>query len=513
MIIRITLPAQVVFPTALTTYVCKGYNGTDNPNLLCTINRSLRQITIQNAFNKTFAAPSFVNISVASLQNPSTAITTDSFVIETYTYFNTRKLDLISQQLTVTFNCSTNCKTCTGSKQQCSSCQGLLPEKYLDNSQCKKTCPLTSFASTLNVCSTCKSPCVTCSGSASNCTSCVSGYALSGNTCTNNSLYFTKYYYYFSALGGILTVFVLLIKLCAKKTNFVQSTISLIALPEILGWCCLFYLYLNQTTIFHIIILGSAVGIHFILNVIYGLTHQRLILTESNARYKKLILDNHCWSTFSIVMAFLLNFKFHLIQMSDFAGSEALSGDWSHEIWNIWNMISVTYMLSCYSIFAGGAIYFGLSHMDRKDEWIWNATFDLALLSTYVFILLLIATCRHCADHAQTKDPSEIDVQSGNPYDKLDKNGSAFLEEALSKFPKPKPPPLNMKGLDKFPTTPGGRRRLNTFEKDSMTEEEIIASSARNRQTPGALQKKRDSFSLPTENLNNNSGRKLPQSR
>jgi hypothetical protein len=116
MIIRITLPLQVSLPTSLAAYQCRGYNGTDNLNLLCTVNRSLRQITIQNAFNRTFSAPAFVNISVASLQNPTAAVTTDSFVLETYTYFNTRKLDLISKELTVSFNCSTNCKTCSGAR-------------------------------------------------------------------------------------------------------------------------------------------------------------------------------------------------------------------------------------------------------------------------------------------------------------------------------------------------------------------------------------------------------------
>jgi hypothetical protein len=190
--------------------------------------------------------------------------------------------------------------------------------------------------------------------------------------------------------------------------------------------------------------------------------------------------------------------------MSDMGGSIALSGDWSHEIWNIWNMISVTYMISCYTIFMGGAVYFGLTHIDRRDEWIWNATFDVALLTTYVFILLMIATCRHCADQPNTPGgSSEVNVKSGN-YDQLDKNGSAYFEEVLSKFPKPKPPPL---ALDKFGNN---RRRLNTFEKDSMTEEEGIASSARNRNTPGGnLGKKRDSMNISSEMMKD-SARKPP---
>jgi len=63
----------------------------------------------------------------------------------------------------------------------------------------------------------------------------------------------------------------------------------LLSIPEIAAWGFLFYLYFTQTTIFHIITLGAALGIHIILNFIYGMTHQRLILEESSDVYKSLI--------------------------------------------------------------------------------------------------------------------------------------------------------------------------------------------------------------------------------
>jgi hypothetical protein len=174
--------------------------------------------------------------------------------------------------------------------------------------------------------------------------------------------------------------------------------LALIAIPEIVAWGFLFYMYFTRTTIFHIITLGGAMGIHIVLNIIYGMTHQKLILEESSASYKALILEYHCWSTFSIVIAFLFSFKFHLIQMSDMGGARALGGEWSHEVWGIWNMISVTYMISCYSIFMGSNAYFLLSNMSLMDDWIWLGTCDVAIMSTWVFILLMIASCRHCAD-------------------------------------------------------------------------------------------------------------------
>jgi hypothetical protein len=111
------------------------------------------------------------------------------------------------------------------------------------------------------------------------------------------------------------------------------------------------------------------------------------------------------------------------------------------------------------------------------EDWIWLATCDVAIMSTWVFLLLLVATCRHCVDPDDLKPKSIIEGKSGNAYNKIDdKNNSALLEEAFSKFPKPKPPPLNLKTLDKLPQ---GKRRLNTFEKDlSMTEEEMVGLSS-----------------------------------
>jgi hypothetical protein len=87
----------------------------------------------------------------------------------------------------------------------------------------------------------------------------------------------------------------------------------MISIPEIVSWGALFYLYIQETTFFHILLLGCACGVHIVLNFIYGLTHQKMIIHQSDPHYKQLVLDYHCWSTFSIVIAFLINFKFHLI--------------------------------------------------------------------------------------------------------------------------------------------------------------------------------------------------------
>ncbi len=104
-------------------YVCTGLNGTDNRNLNCIGNKTARTLTLYNGFNRTAAKPKLIIFTVDMLQNPAaTDITTDSFKLETFTFFESRKLDSISKFLTVSFNCSLPCKTCRDERTYCTSC-------------------------------------------------------------------------------------------------------------------------------------------------------------------------------------------------------------------------------------------------------------------------------------------------------------------------------------------------------------------------------------------------------
>lgn len=48
------------------------------------------------------------------------------------------------------------------------------------------------------------------------------------------------------------------------------------------------------------------------------------------------------------------------------------------------------------------------------------------------------------------KPNSISEVKSGAGYNKIDdRNGSALIEDAFSRFPKPRPPPLNLKAIEK----------------------------------------------------------------
>jgi hypothetical protein len=64
-----------------------------------------------------------------------------------------------------------------------------------------------------------------------------------------------------------------MIKICAPSTDWLHSTIALAALPEIVAWGFLSYLYFIGASFLHIIFCFAAAGVHVILNIIYGLVH------------------------------------------------------------------------------------------------------------------------------------------------------------------------------------------------------------------------------------------------
>ncbi|TNV87581.1 hypothetical protein FGO68_gene468 [Halteria grandinella] len=399
MSIQLTLPSQLSLPTTVikkvtttATLTCIGLYGTDSTTLTCSGNYTTRKVTITGAFNSTSTSPANISFSIASVINTATSTTTDSFTLETYS--GTTLLDSISTFLTVSFNCTSPCKTCdsTGSSV-CTSCQGLSSYPYLSNSTCIATCPSAYFADASYSCVACSSPCLTCSGSASSCLSCVDGYTLSGDSCSNYDLYTSQYYFFASGMGVAVSIVMLLFKCCCKRMKWLDSTISWVSLSEIISWGALLYLYYNQTDFIHIITLGAACAMHVVMNLIYAITHQKLVFKEGGAIYKQLVMNYHCWNTLAVVISFLLTFKFHIIQMSHFWHSTALGGDWPKEVWGVWNMVVVMYLFSCYSILVGSSAYFVLKHLDNMEEWIFWATCDVAALSTYVAFLLIISAC------------------------------------------------------------------------------------------------------------------------
>ena len=212
-----------------------------------------------------------------------------------------------------------------------------------------------------------------------------------------------------------------------------------------------------------------------------------MIIHQGGLQYKELIFKYHCWNTLSMCTSFLFSFKFHIIQMSYFMNSTALSGDWNHEMWGVWHMITVTYIISCYTIMMGSSAYFVLTSMSRTDEWIFWATVDVAGLSTVITILLLIVSCTNCKENPKlvTNDPFKA-------YNRLEdtKNSSGLVSEMIKKLPPlpPLPRPI-IKPLDR---SVASRRNLNDtrgFDNKSMLSDDPPLSK-RNIAPPASNRRK-----------------------
>lgn len=120
--IHVTLPSQISIPVNK-ALVCKGIYGTDATNFTCSGNSTTRKIILEHGFDKSSKAPPNITFTIADLRNPVVAnLTTDSFILETYSFFGNTKLDSISTYLTVSFNCTDPCKTCSESVTNCTSC-------------------------------------------------------------------------------------------------------------------------------------------------------------------------------------------------------------------------------------------------------------------------------------------------------------------------------------------------------------------------------------------------------
>lgn len=132
------------------------------------------------------------------------------------------------------FYCNYPCKSCDNTKTAyCYSCYSTVAENIFYNNFCLSKCPSATYELTYNnSCATCNYPCAECATNATTCTKCVSGFTLVGNMCFEINFYPWP----FAALGFLLIIFTLLCILCKKETKFRESTIALVAWPELCSW-------------------------------------------------------------------------------------------------------------------------------------------------------------------------------------------------------------------------------------------------------------------------------------
>lgn len=127
------------------------------------------------------------------LINVVTPLETDSWQLTTYLNDGRSKIDQISSDMTLTFECNYPCLTCEpGQPDVCTACNTIEGDQILYDSKCYMQCPAGTFFQYFQ-CQLCDDKCKTCEyTSGTSCTSCNAGSAwpyLNGKDCSNTCNY------------------------------------------------------------------------------------------------------------------------------------------------------------------------------------------------------------------------------------------------------------------------------------------------------------------------------------
>lgn len=138
------------------------------------------------------------------------------------------------------FACKFPCATCReSSDSKCTSCYSTADYRYLYSANCYANCPSGTYATELNTCAKCSSNCKTCEGTADYCTSCEAFFYLNKeeNKCETASFYPFPF-----IIGAFLmTIATSLTILVKRETKFRESVVALLSWVEIALWltCCI----------------------------------------------------------------------------------------------------------------------------------------------------------------------------------------------------------------------------------------------------------------------------------
>lgn len=181
--IIVKVPAEIGFPTT-GTYTCNREQGlVPSSGFNCDYDATARTIKIAGQLTSS-TAPGVIGFTVNDLSTPSSYGETASFSIQTQVKISSTDydIDLISNDLTLMFECDTTCLTCHTIKTNCTSCSA---PRYLISNECLTTCP-DGFYGENAACSACDASCKTCSGKATTCLSCADSMILYENECLSS---------------------------------------------------------------------------------------------------------------------------------------------------------------------------------------------------------------------------------------------------------------------------------------------------------------------------------------
>jgi len=170
-----------------------------------------------------------------------------------------------------------------------------------------------------------------------------------------------------------------------------------------------------------------------VLNVLYGVAHQKIILPVAEEDYRTHLQDHPKCSICTLLFSFIFTFKFHHIMLSFFANKENLSGDFNYRAWQVWNFFALGSILFSYGPVGYGSIMEILNE-EYRDSILWYLSIEVFSISTYVAILLLVGMCRKCVCCFRE---GRKKVKGGNREEKYDEiraeNSSNFLEQSSFK--------------------------------------------------------------------------------
>jgi hypothetical protein len=149
--VKVTIPSEVGVDTT-TTMTCTELLVIEN-TLTCTYDSTSKIVSISSGFiSKSTYVSSQIQFKISNLINPSTAITTSSFVIETQDSSG-NLYNSISSGVTYTKTCNSPCLTCETDLTTCTSCNSSSSTSaFLSGGTCVASCPAGEYDLS-NVCS------------------------------------------------------------------------------------------------------------------------------------------------------------------------------------------------------------------------------------------------------------------------------------------------------------------------------------------------------------------------
>ena len=265
-------------------------------------------------------------------------------------------------------------------------------------------------------CTNCASPCVTCDGSPDYCTLCIDGYyVVEDGKCREEITW------YFPFIGMALAFFILIsLSECVTKgkSNFKESLIAFWSIPEVLSWGCLIWFMWNRIGQSEATGLAALAAMCYVcINLVHAIFHPRYMVPNTLYSYKVLLTDYKCGTFIARSLSYLISFKFSLILVSYFFGSNRLKGDYSAMNWKQFNRFSMAFIFLPYALMMGSCSYFIMT--DGFWSYPGFVAAEVVVLSTFIAMLLAIDafSAIKCKTVGKRKTNKAIRVATGADYE------------------------------------------------------------------------------------------------